>query len=62
MRSQQIGFGENLAKRPRAVACLKLMSVFNNPMVLVPVVLCCSCRSRSAARRSPAATPFTIHL
>jgi hypothetical protein len=25
MRSQQIGFGENLAKRPRAVACLKRM-------------------------------------
>jgi hypothetical protein len=25
MRSQQIGFGENLAKRPRAAACLKPM-------------------------------------
>jgi hypothetical protein len=25
MRSQQIGFGEDLAKRPRAAACLKRM-------------------------------------
>jgi hypothetical protein len=62
MRSQQIGFGEDLAKRPRAAACLKRMSLSNRPMVLVPVVLCCSCRLGSAAARSPAATPFTLHL